>query len=441
MARLTLLLLAFLLCGQAQIPKRVLYITHSAGFRHDSIIASRESLRTLSPRLEITATEDLSTISAENLRSYDAVLFFTSGELQLSPGQRSAFLDFIRRGGGFGGVHSATDTLYTWPEYGELIGGYFDGHPWVHPVRMDIEDPSHPAVAHLGASFTMLDEIYQFRSFDRSRVRVLMTLDTTSVNLNAEGAHRGTEDFPLAWVRPYGSGRVFYTALGHFDETWRDQRFLRMMEGALLWLTGQAEGAAEARTAPAAEIAAAANAATGRPADRVAAGSLISIYGTGLTTGTAMGGSYTNRLAGTAVKIGERRVSLLYASPGQINALIPVGTPPGAATLAVDNTSGMPASRPVEIVTAAPGVFAVTSQAGAITVWATGLGGLTPEARINGTNATILFAGTAPGFPGLDQINIGSATAGPVRLHLSVAGTTFFDASVDVPRQITPAAW
>jgi type 1 glutamine amidotransferase len=435
MTRLTLLLIAFGALVQAQAPKRVLYVTHSAGFRHDSIIVSRESMRTLSPRLEFTATEDLSAISAENLRNYDAILFFTSGELALSQAQRTALLEFIRRGGGFGGVHSATDTLYTWPEYGDLIGGYFDGHPWVQTVRIDVEDPSHPATAHLGASFEILDEIYQFREFERSRVRVLMTLDTTSVALNAEGAHRGTEDFPLAWVRPYGSGRVFYSALGHFDETWRDQRFLRMMEGALLWLTGQAaESTAQPRTASPAELTALANAATGNPVDTAAAGSLVSIYGRNLTNGGAMSGSYTNRLAGTTLRIGDRRVSLLYASPGQVNALIPADIPTGPATVTLEPAGGARAARAIEIAPSAPGVFAVTFQPRAIVVWATGLGGLTPEARLNGTPARILFTGTAPGFAGLDQINVEATTPGSMRLQLTVAGAMFFDATVDVPR-------
>jgi uncharacterized protein (TIGR03437 family) len=435
MARLALFLLACIALGQVQVgPRRVLYITHAAGFAHDSRVVSRETLRTISPRIEVTATEDLSTISAENLRDYDAVLFFTSGELALSAAQRSALLDFIRRGGGFGGVHSATDTLYAWPEYGELIGGYFDGHPWVQPVRIHIEDPTHPAVAHLGAQFTILDEIYQFRNFDRSRVRVLMTLDTTSVDLSAEGAHRGTEDFPLAWVRPYGDGRVFYTALGHFDETWRDEQFLKMMEGALLWLTTQADAAVAPRSVQPAEIAAVANAATGTPRDRVAPGSLISVYGGNLTTGTTMSGPYTSRLAGTKAEISGKRLQLLYASPGQVNAMVPADLPVGPATLILQAAGGAPVSRQIEIAPATPGVFAVTAQPGAITVWATGLGGQRPEARLNGASARVLFAGTAPGFPGLDQINIEAAAGSSPRVQLTVGGAAFLDAPVDVPR-------
>jgi uncharacterized protein len=434
MARVTLVLLALAAACLGQTAGRILYITHSAGFRHDSIVVSRQTLHTLSSRLTFTMTEDLSAVSAENLRNYDAVLFFTSGELALSAAQRTALLDFVRRGGGFGGVHSATDTLYTWPEYGDLIGGYFAGHPWVQPVRIDIEDPAHPAVSHLGTSFTILDEIYQFRDFDRQRVRVLMTLDTTSVNMRAEGVNPGTEDFPLAWVRPYGSGRVFYTALGHFDETWRDARFLKMMEGALLWLTRQADAAADPRVGPAPVAAGLGNAATVSPADRIAPRSLISIFGANLTTGSTMAAAYPNRLAGTVVRLGDRRLPLVYASPAQVNAAVPADMPPGAMTLSVETPGSTTATRPVEVVASAAGVFAVVPVPGALTVWATGLGTATPEARLSGAPARILFSGDAPGFPGLDQINIEASGSGVARLQVVVGGTTIYDSDVQLAR-------
>jgi type 1 glutamine amidotransferase len=207
-AVLALLAAAALIAG----PKRVLYVTYSAGFRHDCLPVSAEVLRTLaatSGMLEVVATEDLSLLSANALRNFDAVLFFTSGELPISDTQKQDLLDFVRSGRGFGGAHSATDTFYTWSEYGDLIGGRFNGHPWVQQVRLDVEDPQHPAVAQLSPGFSILDEIYQFRDFSRDHVRVLMTLDSHSVDLGAPGVNPATEDFPLAWTRTYGAGRVF----------------------------------------------------------------------------------------------------------------------------------------------------------------------------------------------------------------------------------------
>lgn len=221
-------------------PKRVLYVTHSAGFVHGSIPASIDAMQTIardSGLLDVTATYDVSLLNSDNLRDYDAVFFFTSGELPVTDEQKQALLDFVRAGKGFGGAHSATDTFYTWPEYGEMIGAYFNGHPWTQEVRINIEDPDDPMVADLTPSFTILHETYQFRAFSRDRVHVLMSLDTGSVDLSAPGVNPDTTDFPVTWRRCYGQGRVFYTALGHFDDNWQDPRVRKMLLQAMLWLT------------------------------------------------------------------------------------------------------------------------------------------------------------------------------------------------------------
>jgi hypothetical protein len=170
--------------------------------------------------LEVVASEDLSLISAENLRDFDVLYFFTSGELALSDQQKADLLSFVGEGKGFGGVHSATDTLYTWPEYGDLIGAYFNGHPWAQEVSIRVEDPDHPTMRGLGSSFRISDEIYQFRDFSRDRIHVLMSLDTSSVDLTKPGVAREDGDFPLAWAKSYGKGRVFYSSLGHASATW-----------------------------------------------------------------------------------------------------------------------------------------------------------------------------------------------------------------------------
>src|ERR1051326_8537180 len=132
----------------AAAPRRVLYVTATYGYRHaDAIDASVEVFQQLaaeSGALEIVHTEDVSLINAASLRNFDAVYFFTSGELPLTDSQKADLLDFIRSGKGFGGSHSATDTLYTWPEYGDLIGGIFDGHPWAQAAAVDVEDPENP---------------------------------------------------------------------------------------------------------------------------------------------------------------------------------------------------------------------------------------------------------------------------------------------------------
>jgi type 1 glutamine amidotransferase len=230
-----------LLCTPARAaerPARILYFTHSAGYRHDVIPASREVLKRIGetePRFDVAASEDVSVFTTENLRRFGAVMFFTTGELPMSDLQKKALTDFVRNGGGFVGVHSATDTFYQWPEYGRLIGGYFDQHPWHQSVRIDNVDPINPLVAPIGRSLTLFDEVYQIRDFDAAGSRVLLRLDPASVDLGRENVHRHPYGWPLAWTRSYGSGRVFYSALGHEEGVWRDAQFQTLLHNAVLW--------------------------------------------------------------------------------------------------------------------------------------------------------------------------------------------------------------
>jgi type 1 glutamine amidotransferase len=207
-------------------------ITATAGFRHDSIAAAREvmlSLASSTGAFTVTQTEDLSTLSASGLTSFDVVFFaLTSGELALSDAQKAAILAFVNGGKGFLGVHSATDTLYSWPDYGRLVGAYFKEHPWTQPATVLVEDGSHPATEGLGGQFSLTEEFYTFQENPRPRVQVLLRLDPVSVG--------ATGDFPLAWSHTFGSGRVYYNALGHFPETWRDARFQQQLTGAIRWL-------------------------------------------------------------------------------------------------------------------------------------------------------------------------------------------------------------
>ena len=180
----------------------------------------------------VTATEDLTAINASTLGAHD-VLFFalTTGELAFSPDQKTAIVDFIRNGGGFLGAHSATDTLYEWPDYGRLVGAYFKEHPWTQQGRVVVENPSHPASGGVTDPLSITEEFYTFQDNPRSRVDVLLRLDPSSVG--AAG------DYPLAWAHAFGSGRAYYNALGHFPETWRDARFQRMLTGAIAWASGR----------------------------------------------------------------------------------------------------------------------------------------------------------------------------------------------------------
>ncbi len=444
-------------------PKKLLYVTFSGGFVHSSVSVSEQVLKEIGERsgaFEVTVMRDVSQITAAGLSSYDGLFFYTTGELPLDALQKQALLDFVRNGKGFGGVHSATDTNYTWPEYGDLIGAYFDGHPWVQLVTIQVEDPEHPAVRHLAPSFTITEEIYQFRNFSRDRVRVLMTLDVRSVDKNAPGINRTDNDFALAWVRAFGSGRVFYTALGHFDETWRDPRFQQHLLEGIRWMMGDLAGNAEPRPKPTA-----APPSIGRggvvhgasfapaPDNVVAPGSIISIFGAGLTLGETRQAStlpLPDALGGTIVTVNGRAAPLLYVSPGQINAQFPfeVASFPSANVVVITGTGGSPAE-PVSTLGVSAGVFTldgtgrgpaaalhldgrvVSAQQPArrgevIQIFATGLGAtnpvlasgvpagasppvatvMTPAVLVGGARAQVVFSGLAPGFVGLNQVNV-----------------------------------
>jgi type 1 glutamine amidotransferase len=208
---------------------RVLMLTATAGFRHDSIATAREVMASLSAAngLTVNATEDLTAISASNLANFDVVMFAnTSGELAFSAEQRSALLAFVSGGKGFVGTHSATDTLRDWPEYGRLVGSYVIDHPWTQQARVLVEDASHPATG-IRDSFTLEEEFYVFGDNPRARVQVLLRLDSSSVG--------ATGDFPLAWTQSFGSGRSYYNALGHFPNTWRDSRYQQQLIAGIRW--------------------------------------------------------------------------------------------------------------------------------------------------------------------------------------------------------------
>ena len=236
--------------SEAQAPQQdtarpqVLFLTHSAGFAHEVVkrpatglaIAETELSAFAAPAFRVRCTQDCGEINAAALRDVRVVVFYTTGELPISEANRAALLAFVREGGGFVGIHCATDTFYEWNEFGQFIGGRFDGHPWHQEVGVLVEDAAHPANAGLGAAFRIHDEIYQHRELTRSKLSVLLRLDPKSVDI-ARGRHADGEH-PLSWCSAYGKGRVFYTALGHRPEVWKDERFRRHVLEGLRWAAG-----------------------------------------------------------------------------------------------------------------------------------------------------------------------------------------------------------
>lgn len=199
---------------------RVLLFTRTTGFRHDAIPDAVRAIQAAAPTYGLSAdhTEDPALFSDSGLARYAAVVFLlTTGDV-LDAAQRAAFERFVRAGGGYAGVHSASDTEYGWAWYGGLVGAFFRQHPQVQPATVRIEDARHPSTAHLQDPWLRPDEWYDFRSNPRAAgVQVLATLDETTY----AGGGMGT-DHPIAWFQVYDGGRAWYTAGGHTVESWTD---------------------------------------------------------------------------------------------------------------------------------------------------------------------------------------------------------------------------
>ena len=191
---------------------------------YDTVIRTDSQLITRSP-IVFPSSMGIATGAtplSHPLTYFDAIFFFGAREIDLTPAQRADLLAFVRDDGkGFVAAHSSITSFFSWPEFGDMIGGRFDEHPWdITEARVIVDDRAFPAMQHLPATFTLYDEYYQIKDFSRSKMRILARLDTSSVNMKAPLVHRTDGDFPLAWAKAYGKGRVFYSALGHDPETW-----------------------------------------------------------------------------------------------------------------------------------------------------------------------------------------------------------------------------
>ncbi len=178
---------------------------------------------------------------ARNLNYFDAIFFFGVREIDLMPEQRADLLSFVRDDGkGFVATHAGATGFFSWPEFGEMLGGRFDEHPWgITDATVLVEDGSSPMTKHLPKSFAVTDEHYQLKDFSRSKLHVLARLDASKLNLTAPLVHRTDADFPVAWTKSYGKGRVFYSTLGHPRELWDTAWLQTMYFEALKWALGQ----------------------------------------------------------------------------------------------------------------------------------------------------------------------------------------------------------
>jgi type 1 glutamine amidotransferase len=217
-------------------------------------------------------SDDLVNYLPDHLQQYDAIVMNNSSGPWIQPteqdvvrlakaipqGQsleqllKNSLLDYVRRGGGIVAYHYAIGANREWPEFHEMLGGTFIGHPWNEEVGIRIEEPKHPLLAAFsGDDFRLADEIYEFGDpYSRSKLRVLLSLDTQRTNMNVPWIHRKDADFAQAWVKRYGKGRIFYAGFGHRTEIWWNPVILQFYLDAIQFACGDLSAPTDPRPVP-----------------------------------------------------------------------------------------------------------------------------------------------------------------------------------------------
>jgi type 1 glutamine amidotransferase len=294
--------------------QHVLFVCHSISFIHEAVVPAEKALRALGQKSNFELTcfrythdpaelatkktriygrraevgrplleqyseafravtgesigpEQCGRLDVKTLKKFDAVIFYTKDDPCGTAEEKQALLDFVRSGKGFVGVHSATVTHFDWPDYGKMLGGYFDAILMLDRIPIHVEARKHPATSHFPEQFEILHEVYQFKfPYNREHLQVLLSLDAKfsravlrqvsdgrqkiaelkkagdtksadKLTLSLPRLKREDGDFVVSWCKDYGKGRVFYTALGHPPEQWQDKQFLQHILGGLRWAT------------------------------------------------------------------------------------------------------------------------------------------------------------------------------------------------------------
>lgn len=227
-----LILMVFFACEKNE--KTVLVFSKTQGFRHGSIEVGVAAIKKLGQEhgFKVTATEDAAYFVEDSLRHYAAVVFLNTTQEVLNAVQQADFERYIQAGGGFVGIHAATDTEYDWPWYTKLVGAVFDGHPQIQEAKLQVVNQTHVATKHLDSVWMKSDEWYNFRTISPD-INVLITIDETSY----EGGTNG-KNHPISWFHDFDGGRSFYTEMGHTDETYQDPLFLAHLLGGIEYAMG-----------------------------------------------------------------------------------------------------------------------------------------------------------------------------------------------------------
>jgi uncharacterized protein len=212
---------------------RVLVFSKTNGFRHSSIPVGIAAIKKLGAEngFDVDATEDSTMFNTNNLKKYAAVIFLSTTGKVFGPAEEKALQDYIHNGGGFMGIHAATDCEYNWQWYGDLVGGYFKSHPKQQTAKFMLVDKNHPATKDLPDVWERFDELYNFKYLNPN-VKVLIKIDEHSYT----GGENG-DNHPMAWYHEYEGGRAFYTELGHTEESYSEPLYLKHILGGIRWVT------------------------------------------------------------------------------------------------------------------------------------------------------------------------------------------------------------
>jgi uncharacterized protein len=219
--------------------KKVLLFSHSTGYRHASIEPGVAAIKQLgvAKKIQVVASEDPNVFSDAGLKGFDAIIFLSTSTDPKKPesewfqgGRRTALQNFVHRGGGIVGIHAASDSHYGWDWYQRMIGGHFARHPQGTPEGViHVEDRNHPANAKLPATVKRTDEWYYFDDYN-PKMKLLVTLDPTTIG------EKDVNPNPVSWAHEFEGGRVFYTAMGHTNESYSERNFLEHLAGGLNWV-------------------------------------------------------------------------------------------------------------------------------------------------------------------------------------------------------------
>lgn len=214
---------------------RLLVFSKTAGFRHDAIPAGKLALLQMGAEngFDVDTTEDASVFTSKNLKRYKAVIFLSTTGNILNDEQQAAMESYIKKGGGYVGIHAATDTEYDWPWYNQLVGAYFLSHPNQQTATLQVVDRTHISTKHLDSTWVRRDEWYNFKSIVPG-LHVLIKIDEKSYTGGKNG-----DDHPMSWYREFDGGRTFYTELGHTKESYKEEAFLKHVLGGIEYVIGK----------------------------------------------------------------------------------------------------------------------------------------------------------------------------------------------------------